>query len=95
MREAGHTYRHSLPQAELLSAVDQVCHLEENGRAYGFRTVQAALFGRAKLRITGTEVLDALKAHDPDAVAARCERILHRRTYDVTTAMILWHMDST
>lgn len=94
MREAGQTYRHSLPQHELLSAIDHVCHLSENGRAHGFRIVQSALFGRAKLRVTGADVLNALKARDPEAIAARCERIIHRRTYDVVEAMVLWHIDS-
>lgn len=94
MREAGHKYRDKLPQHQLLSVMDEVCHLQENGRAYGYRTVQSALFGRANLRVTAADVLDALRAHDPDAVTARCERIIHRRTYDVVEAMILWHMDS-
>ena len=93
-KEAGQTYRHSLPQDQLISVIDQVCHLTENGRAYGYRIAQSALFGRAQLRVTGPDVLNALKAHDPAASAARRERILHRRTYDVVEAMMLWHMDS-
>jgi hypothetical protein len=39
-------------------------------------------------------VLQVLKAADPEANEARQERINHRRVYDITEAMVLWHIDS-
>ena len=94
LREAGIVYRHHLPTDQLLSEIYQAVHLDENGRAYGYRPVQAALAHRRGVRATNCDILSALRQHDPAAVAGRQERIIHRRTYDVTEGMVLWHMDS-
>ena len=59
----------------------------------GHRHVQSALT-YVGVRATRTEVLQALRQQDPSAVIARQERILQRRTYDVTDAMALRHIDS-
>lgn len=93
LREIYDSYRHSLPREELLQAVDQTVHLSESGRLMGHRLVQAALFRHAGIRAPREQVLEALREHDPAGLAARQERILPRRTYDVTEAMILWHID--
>lgn len=74
--------------------IDDTCHLASTGRADGYRIVQSALFGRAGVRAPEADARSALHAHDPQATEARRERIIPRRTYDVTESMVLWHMDS-
>ena len=59
----------------------------------GHRHVQSALT-YVGVRATRIEVLEALRQQDLSDVIARQERILHTRTYDVTDAMALWHIDS-
>ena len=94
LREAGIVYRHHLPADQLLSEIHSAVHLDEGGRFCYYQPVQAALADRRGVRATNTEILDALRQHDPAAVADRQERIIHRRTYDITEGMVLWHMDS-
>ena len=94
VKDAGDSFRHHLPQDQLLRVIDDTCHLESTGRADGYRIIQSALFGKANVRATAADVRHVLQAHDPQASEARRERILPRRTYDVTDGMILWHMDS-
>jgi len=65
--------------------IDESSHLEETGRADGYRVIQAALFARAGVQAT---------APDVQANEARRERVIHRRTYNITEGMRLWHMDS-
>ena len=93
LRDVGDSYRHHLPREELLRQINAECNTDTNGRAWGHRHVQSALT-YVGVRATHTEVLEALRQQDPSAVIARQERILHRRTYDVTDAMALWHIDS-
>jgi hypothetical protein len=93
LKEVNDSYRHSLPREELLQAVDDTVHLSESGRLMGHRLVQAALFRHAGIRVPREQVLEALREHDPAGLAARQEPILPRRTYDVTEAMTLWHVD--
>ena len=57
LREVGIVYRHHLPRDQLLSEIHQAVHLDENGRAYGYRPVQAALANRRGVRATNTEIL--------------------------------------
>lgn len=68
-------------------------YLSENGRAVGHRVAQAALSARRGVCAPRADVLSALRSRDPEAVAARRERILPRRTYTVEQAMVLWHID--
>ena len=74
--------------------IDETSHLEETGRADGYRVIQAALFARAGVRATAPDVRTVLRLHDPQANEARRERVIHRRTYNITEGMQLWHMDS-
>ena len=76
-----------------LNKINAECNTDTNGREWGRRHVQSALT-YVGVRATCTEVLEALRQQDPSAVIARQQRILHRRTYDVTDAMALWHIDS-
>ena len=94
LKEAEVVYRHHLPVDQLLSEIHTAVHLDQGGRAYGYRPVQAALADRRGVRATNSDILDALRQHDPAAVAGRQERIIQRRTYDITDGMVLWHMDS-
>ena len=89
LQAAGIAYRHKLSTEQLLSEIHEAVHLTENGRAYGHRPAY-----RCNLQATNTDILDALRYHDPGAVTARQERIIHRRTYNITEGMVLWHMDS-
>ena len=93
LQEANDSYRHHLPRQELLGHISATCNTDTNGRAWGHRHVQSALT-YCGICAQCTEVLDALRQHDPVAVIARRERILHRRRYDITDAMALWHIDS-
>lgn len=99
IKDAGDSFRHHLPQEQLLEIIDDTNHLHPlafaTGRADGYSNVQPALFGRAGVRATAAEMRSALLTHDPRANEARRERIIPRRTYDVTEGMVLWHMDST
>ena len=74
--------------------IDETSHLEETGRADGYRVIQAALFARAGVRTTAPDVRTVLRFHDPQANEARRERVIHRRTYNITEGMQLWHVDS-
>jgi len=74
--------------------IDESSHLEETGRADGYRVIQAALFARAGVQATAPDVRNVLRLHDPQANEARRERVIHRRTYNITEGMRLWHMDS-
>lgn len=94
LAESGSSYRHHLPDDELLAQLQAVSDIQGQGRADGFRTGQAALMAHAGLRPSRQQVLDVRRAHDPDANEARQERVLRRRPYDVQTAMELWHFDS-
>ena len=71
LQDAGIEYRHHLPREQLLHEIQEAVHLDQNGRAYGYRQVQAALSSRRGVRATDTEVLAALRQHDPAAVVAR------------------------
>ena len=93
LHEQGDSFRHHLPPEELVRVATEVAHINENGRATGHRGVQAALFDNAGIRAPRADVLEALRMHDPAALQARRERILPRRTYNVTQSMILWHVD--
>ena len=94
LKGRGSGYRHHLSDEEVLQAADVHCHLAENGRAAGQRVVQAALFSQAGLRPPRSQLLEVLRQHDPAAMAARQERILHRQAYDTAEAMVTWHIDS-
>lgn len=94
IRSATDSFGHHLHQDQLLNAIDDYCHLQSTGRRDGYRIVQSALFGRARVKATQADVRSALRTHDPQANEARRERIIPRRTYDITEGMVLWHMDS-
>ena len=74
--------------------IGETSHLEETGRADGYRVIQAALFAGAGVRATAPDVRTVLRLHDPQASEARRERVIHRRTYNISEGMRLWHMDS-
>ena len=93
LRERETSFRHHLPPEELVRIAAEVAHINENGRATGHRGVQAALFDSAGIGASRADVLEALRMHDPAALQARRERILPRRTYNVTQSMMLWHVD--
>ncbi|DBA71625.1 TPA: hypothetical protein ACH3X2_001085 [Trebouxia sp. C0005] len=92
-KETGDSYRHHLATDHLVRLIDETVHSRENGRAIGHRPIQAALAQR-EVCIPRAAILSAMHQQDPDAVAARRERTLPRRTYGVQQAMILWHTDS-
>ncbi|KAK9819597.1 hypothetical protein WJX72_000124 [[Myrmecia] bisecta] len=94
LRESGGSFRHYVSDAELLQLLDEFCHITENGRASGHRPRQAGLFSQAGVRPTRAQILSVSRAHDPEGTAARRERVLPRRTYNVTEPMVVWHIDS-
>ena len=49
---------------------------------------------RAGVRVPRDQILRVQSAYDPQATAARRERMLHRQRYTETDAMIIWHIDS-
>ena len=94
LKEHGTGVRHHLSIEELLQHIEQVCDIDEHGRAAGHRLVQATLFSELGIRPPRQQVLEVLRGADPAAVSGRRERILPRRTYTVDRAMVLWHIDS-
>ena len=73
--------------------MEETCHISTHGRAAGFRVRQAGLFSRVGIRAPGQQVLAVSREHDPEGNAARQERLLRRREYNVTEPMVLWHID--
>lgn len=94
LKEVGESYRHHLTADEIVAAAEHVMRISTQGRATGCGVIQRQIFRQLGYRPSREAVLNALRQHDPEGMAARQERILPRRTYDVTESMVLWHIDS-
>lgn len=93
-RRHGLNFCDHLEDAEVLEAVQMHCHIDRHGRSSGHRVIQATLRTRAGVRVPRQQILRVQAGHDPQANAARRQRMLHRQRYSETQAKIIWQTDS-